>query len=322
MLPRTPAPSSTFFRGVRRGLTSALREPGWGASIGALFGVLFIIQVLILFTLGIHSAMSLLRERTDVRLEIIDGASLTNIATLRSNLAKEPYVEDVVFVSREEAFEKQRIRDPQLIAFLEKFAIQNPFPDTMGVRLKHLEDYGTLRQFLNDPVYRDTVNPNFLSQSTDQEDQIHKLIAATLAIRSFLIVTVALITLVLLFVIIELVGRRALLRSEEILVQTLVGATPLTILIPFCIEVLLLMFIALLLAGGFLAGVLYAIPAFLPSFSATGLFAPWTRMFQYTLFMLGPWIAALEIILLPVLALIGSFFGLWTRLKKPTLSSL
>jgi cell division transport system permease protein len=311
-----------FFRGIRRGLKSALHEPGWGASIGALFGVLFIIQVLILFTLGIHSAMALLRDRTDVRLEIRDEATLTQIADLRNSLAIEPYVEEVVFISSEDAFEKERIRDPELITFLEKFGIKNPFPNTMGVRLKHLEDYKLLRQFLNRPEYSNTVDSNFLSQSTDQEDQIHKLIAATLAIRSFLIVTVVLITLVLLFVIIELVGRRALLRSEEILVQTLVGATPITILTPFCTEVLLLMSIALLLAGILLGGVLYSLPFFLPSFAETGLFAPWVRMFQYMLFVVGPWIAIGEVIVLPLLALLGSFLGLWTRLKKPTLSSL
>jgi hypothetical protein len=105
-------------------------------------------------------------------------------------------------------------------------------------------------------------------------------------------------------------------------VQTLVGATPITILTPFCTEVLLLMSIALLLAGILLGGVLYSLPFFLPSFAETGLFAPWVRMFQYMLFVVGPWIAIGEVIVLPLLALLGSFLGLWTRLKKPTLSSL
>jgi cell division protein FtsX len=302
-------------------MTTALREPGAGASIGALFGVLFLVQVIILFTVGIHASLRLLSDRNDVRLEILPAATLTDIAKLRNDLRGQPYVDDVVYVTREQAYEHQRQRDPELIRFLEEFHIQNPFPETIAVRIKHLQDFRLLTQFLQQSIYAATINPNFLSHTTDQQDQVEKLLAATETLRSFLLLIVVLVTLVLLFVIIELVGRRALLRSEEILVQQLVGATTFTILLPFSIEVLCLMFLALILSFTLIGFALYGIPIVLPSFAAGGLFAQWVEVFWQTLITLLPWMMLMEVIVLPLLAVGGAFFGLWSRLHRPTLSS-
>ncbi len=320
MVPRMPGLRYIFSRGFRRGFVSAARDPGGVSSIGSLFGVLFLSQIFLLLALGVQSGLLLLKEQTDIRLEVLSGASEQQIVDLTVQLKSQQFIEDVTFITKEQAYERQKTRDPELIEFLDRFQIQNPFPDTIGVRLRHLEDYASLVAFLRQPVFASIVDPNFLSQTTDQEQQIERLMAATIAARSFLLVAIAVIAIVLLFVLIELVRRRAVLKSEEIFVQQLVGATPLAILLPFGVEVLALLLVAFFFSLLCMAAVLFALPFVIPGLSAGGLFAPWVAELRDMLFTYGIVILVAEALLLPILAFLGAFFGLKKRLHVPTLS--
>lgn len=304
---------------MRRGLLSTLREPGWGTSVASLFGVLFLAQMLILHLVGAHAGLTLLRERTDIRLEILESASDVQIQDFIQNARSLPYVEDIVYVTREQAYERERKRDPELLAFLTKFGIDNPFPETVGIRLASLDDYPKLLTFLEQPVFARTVNPAFLSQTTDQQTQVYRLIDVIGSARMLLVLEVAILVLVLVFITIELVQRRAIFRREELYVEQLVGATPLAILIPFCIEILVLLLVSLVLSLAFAAVWLVATPTLLPELSATGLFSAWSSTAISTLLHGMPWIVLGEIVCLLVVSLLGTLFGLLPRLKMQTL---
>ncbi len=292
-----------------------MREEGWGASVGSLFGVLFLAQMLILLVIGVHSGLTLLREQTDIRLEVLDAATDEQIQDLVQNLQSQSYVGEVVHITKEQAYERQRQRDPQLISFLEKFGISNPFPDTIGVRLNALDDYTQLITFLRQPIFARTINPTFLSQSTDQEAQIYKLLDIVTSARLFLLFIIGLLAIVLIFIIVELVRRRALLRREELFVEQLVGATPFAILVPFCMEVFVLLLIALVLSL-LVAGVcLSVLPIIMPSLVPSGLFSLWSSAVAQAVFGFLPWLLLGQLVILPVTATLGTFIALWPKLR-------
>ena len=105
-------------------------------------------------------------------------------------------MEDVVYITREEAHNKKS-RDPTLISFLQKLVFKTRFPETVGVRLKTLDDYKRFMLFLQQPVFAKTMNPKFLSEATDQEKQIYRTRHCHLCLTVlFLIVGLLLVVLV------------------------------------------------------------------------------------------------------------------------------
>jgi cell division transport system permease protein len=316
---RMPDMKLVLKRGCLRGLKTAVREEGWGASIGSLFGVLVIAQVVVLLVVGVHAGLTQLREQTDIRLEILETAEDVQIQDLMQNIQSLSYVQDVVYVTREQALERQKLRDPQLIEFLTKFGIANPFPETMGVRLKTLNDYPKFLTFIQQAVFAKTVNPKFLSQTTDQETQVYRLLGVIDSARAVLLLFIGLLMVVLIFVVVELVRRRALLKQEELFVEQLVGAAPLAILVPFWTEILALLVVAYTLSLILITGCLFVLPTLVPALGPDGLFAAWGQTSKLTLMAWLPWLLPLEILMLPLIAAFGTFLALRPKLTMSTL---
>ncbi len=322
MFSRMPKVPLLVKRGCLRGLKNVVREDGWAGSVGSLFGVLLLGQVLLLLVFSAHVGVQFLREQTDLRLEILDSASDDRIQDLVQNVRALPYVEDVVYVTREQAYQRQQERDPQLIAFLEKFGITNPFPETLGVRLKSIADYGRFIVFLQQPVFAQTVDPKFLSQTTDQEQRLHQLVQVISSARVFLSLVVALFLVVLLFIIIELVRRRAMLRRDEIFVEQLVGAPPLFTILPFAVEITLLLGVALVFSMIFAAACIAVAPMVVPALAAGGAFAAWGQGIVAALLQWLPLTLLGEFLLIPLLAVVGTLFVLWTRVQGSLLGNV
>ncbi len=297
-------------RGIARGVANVVRESGWGTALGSLFGVLFLGQVLLLLVFGVQGGLRLLEEQTDLRLQILESASDSQIQDLFQNIRQLPFVSDTVYITREQAYERQKQRDPDLVLFLEKFGIDNPFPETIGVRLKTLADYGTFIRFLRQPIFTKVVNPEFLSQTTDQEEQVHKLIEAVRSGEYILFFIVALLIVAILFVVVELVRRRVLSKREELFVEQLVGANRLTILIPFCVEMFCLLGLALFFSIILTAIVLFVLPFFLPALGSAGLFSTWSIVTMQGILSSLLWLLPLQILAILLLAILGTVLAL------------
>ncbi|MFA5800221.1 MAG: permease-like cell division protein FtsX [Candidatus Peribacteraceae bacterium] len=314
--------SQVIRRGVRRGFLNVIREQGWGMSLGSLFGVLLLGQMLLLLVFGVQTGLQLIREKTDLRLEILESATDIQIQDIIQNVRQLPYVDEVVYITRQQAYERQKQRDPELVSFLTKFGIENPFPETLGVRLKRLEDYPAFTQFLRQPVFTKTVDPNFLSQTTDQEQQIQRLAEAVGAARSILLLVVGLLVLVVLFVVIELVRRRVAAKREELFVEQLVGAGRFTIFLPFCTEMFCLLCVALLFSLAFTAGLVALLPIFLPALGAGGMFGVWSLATVAFLLAALPALLAIEFLVIVCVALLGTFIALQSRVSTAVLPLL
>ena len=92
-------------RGIARGLLTMHRERGWGTALVALFGVFLLVQLLLFILIGMEGVQSLLRTRTDLRLEVREEALDQDIRGFLADLQQQPYVEDVAYITREQAYE-------------------------------------------------------------------------------------------------------------------------------------------------------------------------------------------------------------------------
>ncbi len=305
----------TVRRGFLAGIKNIIRESGWGTSLASLFGVLLVCQFLLFVMIGLEGGIRLLEEKTDLRLEILPGASDGQIQDLFQNIRSLPIVDDVIYITREQAMERMKKRDPELLTFITKFGVENPFPETIGVRLKHLSDYDAFVQFLQQPVFSPVVNPNFLSTTTDQEAQVMKLLDATSTAHTIVLFVVGLLGIVLLFVVIELIRRRALTKREELFIEQLVGASRITILFPFFAEILILLFCALILAMIVGLALLFFLPVIVSAFSTDGLFGDWMMQSRAILFRSLFSLFLTQCIAVFLLAFLGTTFALKDQLS-------
>lgn len=313
----------TMMRALKRGALSIFREEGWGTAIGSLFGLLLLLQFIVLLSVGVQGGLDLLRERTDLRLQIRPTATDAQIQDLIQNIRNLPYAEDVVYITREQAYERERQRDPTLVEFLTKFGIDNPFPDTLGVRLKHLQDFQPLLGFLRQPVFATIVDPKFLTDTTDQQQQVDELMQLVASARTALVFVIGFAAIVLLFVVIELIRRRALMKRQELFVEQLVGASRADILLPFMVEMAVLLLIALFCSAIAAAAVLLLLPYFLPILGSSGAFAPWAATSIAVFWMWLPWVLLTEMLSAVLLSVFATLIALKSQLKaelSPTAS--
>ncbi len=319
---------STFLlllrRGIKRGFITLWRERGWGTTLASLTGILLIAQLLLTSALAAQAMERLVRSETDLRLEILDGAVEKETLAFFSAIKALPYVADVQYVTKEKAYDIERAQDPDLVSFLEKFNLKNPFPDTLAVTLQSLDDYDRFAQFVRGSEWRSVVDPGFLSKSTDQETRIHELISLTQAMRFIALFFLGLIAIVLLFVVMELVRRRALMRSEEVFIERLFGAQDLAILLPFIVESTLLLFISLFFTALLLAILLYVLPVYLlpmvdPTLTQGATIVALGQQLQPLITDVLPLIIGAEFLLVPVTACLGAWLGLAPQLRSKKL---
>lgn len=300
-------------RGVRRGFLTLRRERGWMTSLGVMLGMLVVAQLLVMLAFGVQGVHRLLQAQTDLRLQVKDEAGDRDVQEFLIMLRDQSFVEQVTYITKEQAYEREKAKNVQLIEFLEEFSVENPFPDTIAVRINSLRDYDAFAAFTRQERWANAIDPAFLSQVTDQEREVHALLRLTSAGRSLSIGFLVLVAGVLLFVLTDLVRHRSLQRSEEIFVERLFGAKEAAVLIPFATEAMALMLMALLGSAMMLVVLLGAVPAFVPALAEGGSIAPLRREIGALVGTYAPLIAVLEVLLIPVLAAGGAWIGMRKR---------
>jgi cell division transport system permease protein len=280
----------------------------------ALTGILLLAQLFIVMTIGARGVESLIRSRMDIQLEIADNATDARIQALFAELQSLPQIEDVEYITREKAYELERARDPELIDALERFNLRNPFPETFRITLRSLNDYGTFSTFVNNARWNDVVNADFLSQATDQEQRIQELLRLTQAGRFLVLSFLGLTGIVLLLILMELVRRRSLMRSEEILIERLFGASDLSVLLPFATESAVLLLGALVFSACLIVAFLILVPFFSSAFHSDGILGSLSATIGPLLFTFLPVALLLQLICAPLLALLGAWLGMRPQL--------
>jgi cell division transport system permease protein len=217
-------------------LREALRSVSRNAvpSFAALASVLVTVLVLGVFIPIVQAttgAANEVRERVIVDVYLKAKAEDTDVERVRRTLTEDtPYVGKVQYVSKDEAYEAEKRRNPEAYELLGS----NPLPDTFRVTPDKPENIGALRDALaasGDPAIDEIKNRR---EDTDKILSATRVVKLTTAVLSILLV-VASVLLVANTIRLSLFSRR-----REVEVMRLVGATNWFIRWPFVIEGMLL----------------------------------------------------------------------------------
>ena len=213
---------------IREALRSVQRNavPSFAALASVLVTVL-VLGVFIPIVQATTGAANEVRERVIVDVYLKANAETTDVERVRRTLTEDtPYVGNVSYVSKEEAYEAEKKRNPEAYELLGS----NPLPDTFRITPDEPENIGALRASLassGDPIIDEVKN---------RRDDTNKILSATRVVK----LTTAVLSVLLIVASILLVANTIKLslfsRRREVEVMRLVGATNWFIRWPFIIE--------------------------------------------------------------------------------------
>jgi cell division protein FtsX len=296
-------------RGIRRGISSVRRDRAHGSTIVLLTGIFILMQMLLLLGIGLSVVADTLRTNMDIRLELRQGATDRSAQEFMAALKARPDVQRAAFITREQAYELERRRHPDLIAFLDRFNIQNPFHDTIAVTLGTLDAYDAFVAFIKQPAWQTVVDAQFLTQAGEQEEEVRAMLQITNASAMVNQLFIALAFLVLLSALVEFARRRVMHRSDEIFVERMSGAPELSVIVPFATEAAILLGISVVLSGIIVILFLFAIPLLLSLFSASPVYAETMQIMAHATLTRGPIFLVIELLAVPLMAFTGVFLA-------------
>lgn len=315
MVPTLPT-APRFWSSVRRGLRSLGRDRSYGALFAALTGTMFLFHLLLSVSVGIKTGEQFLRSTADVRLPILSTATNQSIQDFFSALHAIPSVKEATLVTREQAYEQSRQRDPSLIAFLEKYKLQNPFTDTIAVELASTDNQQDLVRFVQQPQWAGVVDPAFLSAAPSDQAHTQDLLAAAEVIRFLSIALLVFAAIAVTFVLLLFFDVRSVLREDEVVVGRLLGAASSTLITPFAAEATVILFISSILSAVLLTLCFIFLPMLLPMLSMGGSFFPLFQATRDALLASLPMLVVLHVLGIPFIATMGVMMGV--RLPKLT----
>jgi cell division protein FtsX len=319
MLRPDPALPTLLKRGIKRGFLTLWRDHEWSTSLGSLLGIIVLLQLLLLGLIGIAAGRTLLLSAPDLTVEIRASASRGETQRFVSSLRELPTIANVDYITREQALARAEKENTAFAEFLEASGIQNPFPDTVNVTLFSLKDFASVSSFLALPEWKNIVEPTFLSSVSQQEQRVHELLGIARGGRTLVELLLIIAGIILLSTIVELTRRSALLRSEEVLVERLVGANALSIFLPFAAEATVLLWLGIAVSALALLGFLALLPSIIPPLAEGGGAAPIRDAAMPLLIRFLPLSFALEIIFTPLLAAAGSWLGIRSLVRSPSM---
>jgi cell division transport system permease protein len=166
------------------------------------------------------------RNRVLVDVYVANNASDSEVAQLEEELAATPDVKTVEFISKEEALEKERERNPEAFELLGR----NPLPDSF-------------RLYPDDPDQVHAIVENLEAQNLaaidevrDREDDTDKILKATGFVKALTAMLAALLVLASIALVANTIRLSIFARRREVEVMKLVGATNWFIRWPVVIE--------------------------------------------------------------------------------------
>jgi cell division transport system permease protein len=166
------------------------------------------------------------RGRVLVDVYVANKATASEVAALEDELAATPNVERVEFISKEEALEQEKERNPEAFELLGR----NPLPDLFRLHPDDPDQVGAIADRLN------SQNLAAVDEVRDREDDTDKILEATGFVKALTAMLAALLVLASIALVANTIRLSIFARRREVEVMKLVGATNWFIRWPFVIE--------------------------------------------------------------------------------------
>ena len=166
------------------------------------------------------------RGRVLVDVYVANKATDSEVAELEDELAATPNVERVEFISKEEALEQEKERNPEAFQLLGR----NPLPDLFRLHPDDPDQVGAIAARLQ------SQNLAAVDEVRDREDDTDKILEATGFVKALTAMLAALLVLASIALVANTIRLSIFARRREVEVMKLVGATNWFIRWPFVIE--------------------------------------------------------------------------------------
>ena len=166
------------------------------------------------------------RGRVLVDVYVANSASASEVAELEEELAATSNVERVEFISKEEALERERERNPEAYELLG----ENPLPDLFRLHPDDPDQVGAIADGLR------TQQLAAVDEVRDREDDTDKILEATGFVKALTAMLAALLVFASIALVANTIRLSIFARRREVEVMKLVGATNWFIRWPFVIE--------------------------------------------------------------------------------------
>ncbi len=217
--------------------------------------VTIIILILTLFSVTIvtginvvaEQAITSIQDRVDVSVYFKADANEQNVLTVRDTLLALPEVQDVTYVSKDQALEKFRAEhsdDSVILDAIDQLE-ENPLSATIIIKAHSIDEYSAITAVLDDPQYTDLIEErNF----DNNEEVINRLADVSNRIEQIGIIVSVIFVIIAVLIIFNTIRINIYTHREEIGIMKLVGSSNAFVRMPFIIESLLYAIIAVAIA--------------------------------------------------------------------------
>jgi cell division transport system permease protein len=208
------------------------------AALSCVLVTTLVLGVFIPVVQATNGAANSIRGRVIVDVDLNTTATAAEVARVRHEVERAPYVGHVEVVSKQAGYEQERKIDPQAFQLIG----YNPLPEILRITPSNPSDANALRVELSQssPVSVRKVTDSAISDVQDRQAQTDKILSATRIVK----ITMALLAALLVFSSVLLISNTIRLslfsRRREVEVMKLVGATDWFIRWPFVLEGLFL----------------------------------------------------------------------------------
>ncbi len=222
-----------FLREVTRSLRRDAGPPF--AAMASVLVTMLVLGVFIPIVQATNGAANEVRGKVLVDVFLKTKATDADVERVRRTLTQDtPHVGKVVYVSKAEAYAKEKKQNPEAYELLGS----NPLPDTFRVTPGSAGDIDKLRDALAPMTasgQRTVVDPA-IDEVKNRRDETNKILAGTQVVKLSIGFLAALLILASVLLISNTIRLSLLARRREVAVMKLVGATDWFIRWPFVIE--------------------------------------------------------------------------------------
>ncbi|MBD3282242.1 MAG: FtsX-like permease family protein [Candidatus Portnoybacteria bacterium] len=210
---------------------------GWlsTATVSIMSLTLLVIVLLLMVNIIATGVLNNLEKKIDISVYFKLDASEESILKVKSQLEELEEVEQVNYVSREDAlvrFKERHKDNPVLLQSLDELDT-NPLEASLNIKAKETSQYASINQFLESVYYKDLIDKVNYMQNKEVIEKMNKIIGD---VKTGGLVLTLLLAIIVFLVTFNAIRLAIYSSREEISVMRLVGANNWFIRGPFLIE--------------------------------------------------------------------------------------
>lgn len=231
--------SISSFRILKTALTNFVRNAWLSATATMVMTITLVIFSILFLLFGVTKySLDTYKSNIDISVYFKNGLADQQATKIRDVLLADPRVASAEYQTANEVREdfKRRNRDKPAILLSINLLDENPFPPTLHVKAKDLNQYPEILETLKSDEYKDFIaKTNYLEDPKIQQtiDKLSKILEYIITFGIALIVIFTVIAILVMFNTITLTIYN---RREEVEIMRLVGATNWYIRGPFLVE--------------------------------------------------------------------------------------